>query len=177
MPASQFKFSVWQLSVQFRSWRPFLLHAPRSWLSRTHVFPATQRSRPSAFASPTVCLPTTKTQGALAACRSRLPKLYCQVAPLFGSALQSCLSRGRLRSFLCWLLRLARVGRLSVRIGPKCGGSRARFSYSSAMRTSSGVPPNPSLKRSANGMPPGLGHGCTHIFHGPGLASYRRHSA
>jgi hypothetical protein len=37
--------------------------------------------------------------------------------------------------------------------------------------------PNPSLKRSANGMPPGLGHGCTHIFHGPGLASYRWHSA
>jgi hypothetical protein len=33
--------------------------------------------------------------------------------------------------------------------------------------------PNPSLKRSTNGMPPGLVRGCAHIFHGPGLASCR----
>jgi hypothetical protein len=36
---------------------------------------------------------------------------------------------------------------------------------------------NPSLKRSANGMPPGLVRGCAHIFHGPGLASCRWRSA
>ena len=34
--------------------------------------------------------------------------------------------------------------------------------------------PNPSLKRSTNGMPPGLGRGCGHIFHSPGLAASRR---
>ena len=35
------------------------------------------------------------------------------------------------------------------------------------------VRPNPSLKRSTNGMPPGLGRGCAHIFHSPGLAASR----
>ena len=34
--------------------------------------------------------------------------------------------------------------------------------------------PNPSLKRSTNGMPPGLGRGCGHIFRSPGLAACRR---
>ena len=33
--------------------------------------------------------------------------------------------------------------------------------------------PNPSLKWSTNGMPPGLGRGCGHIFLSPGLASCR----
>jgi hypothetical protein len=50
----------------------------------------------------------------------------------------------------------------------------ARFSYSWAMPTRNAVQPNPSLKRSTNGMPPGLVRGCAHIFHGPGLASHRR---
>ena len=35
------------------------------------------------------------------------------------------------------------------------------------------VRPNPSLKRSTNGMPPRLGRGCAHIFHSPGLAASR----
>jgi hypothetical protein len=53
-------------------------------------------------------------------------------------------------------------------------GQVARFSYSWAMPTRNAVQPNPSLKWSTNGVPSGLGHGCTHIFHGPGLPSRRR---
>jgi hypothetical protein len=50
----------------------------------------------------------------------------------------------------------------------------ACFSYSWAMPARNAVQPNPSLKWSTNGVPSGLGHGCTHVFHGPGLPARRR---
>jgi hypothetical protein len=67
-------------------------------------------------------------------------------------------------------------GRAAVGFGPVqvWFSQVARFSYSWAMPPRNAVQPNPSLKWSTNGVPSGLGHGCAHIFHGPGLPSRRR---
>jgi hypothetical protein len=78
----------------------FLLrHWPRSWSSRPHVLPPTQRSRPSAFASPAVSLPTAQTQRNPAAGHSRLSELTPECPDYLvtsqGIAAQGCQSRGR----------------------------------------------------------------------------------
>ncbi len=54
-----------------------------------------------------------------------------------------------------------------------CCGSHREDSKTASLPTRRATMPNPSLKWSANGRPPGPGHGCTHIFHGPGLVASR----
>jgi hypothetical protein len=82
----------------------FLLwHLPRSWPSQPHVLPATQRSRPSAFASPGVALPAAKTQRRFAAGHSRPTKLKPELPGYLVAsqviAAQGCQPRGRFGHF------------------------------------------------------------------------------
>jgi hypothetical protein len=84
----------------------FLLwHRPRSWPSQPRVLLPPQRSRPSAFASLAVSLPTTQIQRHLAAGYSRLselkPELPGYVVESRGIAAQGCQSRGRF-----WLIQV-----------------------------------------------------------------------
>jgi hypothetical protein len=134
---------------------------------------------PSAFVSPVTSSPPAKTLGAHSIGGSRLapvvPRILGNAGALLGIAVQSCRSRNH-----CWPLQVGRMGwhrRGQAAIEP-CPAQvwwrpAARFSYSRAMPPRKAVQPNPSLKWSTNGVPSGLGHGCTHIFHGPGLPSRR----
>jgi hypothetical protein len=91
------------------------------------------------------------------------------------------LGRNRLRGL--WLASHAKFGRrtsveegFSLKAKASCRamlGCTQSLLQVSAIRSQT-VRPNPSLKRSTNGMPPGLVPGCTHIFQSPGLAASRR---
>jgi hypothetical protein len=80
-----------------------LRHWPRLWPSRPHVLSPPQRSRPSAFASPAVSLPTSQTRRHLAAGYSRVselkPELPGYVVASQGIAAQGGQSRGRFWPF------------------------------------------------------------------------------
>jgi hypothetical protein len=149
-PASQFKCCMRQPSVQFRARRLLVSHSPRLWPSQIHVLPAMQRSRPSAFASPAVGLPTGKTQIALAGGNPCLPNRCCRVAAPFWHGTAKLPAMKVVVAFSAWFRGVAWAGCLFGRGKPNSCGGRPRFSYSWAMQARSAALPNPSVKRSAN---------------------------
>jgi hypothetical protein len=149
-PAFQFKCSVWQPSVQFRSWRFFCIA-----LAQVVAKPNTRPASNVALTS----------FGVRESCRwfayRQDPNLFCWwpcMSP------QSLGPRGRscrhsiaklpakkvVVALSAWSLGVARAAWLSGRGRPSPGGGRLRFSYSRAMQARSEALPNPSVKRSAN---------------------------
>jgi hypothetical protein len=119
---------------------------------------ATQRSCPSASASPVTNSPVAKTLGAHSMGGSRLAKLeprpWGHVCALLGISMQGCQSRSHLWPFQVCRLEWERRGRAAIESGQaqvwwQCV---AGFSYSRAVQSRNAVQLNQSLKRSANGV-------------------------
>jgi hypothetical protein len=102
-------------------------HSQRSWPRQTQVLVATQRSCPSAFASPVTYSPTVKTMDGHSIGGSRLaklePRLWGHVCALLGNSTQGCRSRNHFLAFSGWSLGAAGAGRSSGPVRCKFGGS------------------------------------------------------
>jgi hypothetical protein len=154
LQASQFKCSLRQSLVQYRSWcLPFVA------LAKVVAKPTTRPVTNAALTSFGVCEPRrllAYSPNSATSCRRLFTSQLTQAREPRLCGRVSRHRRARLSvtrqvlAFSGWLSGAARASRFSVRVRLNSGGSRSRFPYSCAMSPRSAVLPNPSVKRSAN---------------------------